>query len=83
MSIIVAEKLDFNGTKQVGQALSAFGPYGQLAAAALTGAAALTEGLGVGTSQINKNQAAAAGLSGGQRVLNNIAGILAPGVGSK
>lgn len=79
----IAEDSSFNGTKQVGQALSAFGPYGQLAAAALTGAAALTEGLGVGTSQINKNQAAAAGLSGGQRVLNNIAGILAPGVGSK
>lgn len=77
----IAEDSSFYGTQQVGQALSAFGPYGALAGAALTGASALTEGLGIGTSQINKNQAAAAGLSGGQRVLNNIAGILAPGIG--
>lgn len=78
----IAEDSSFHGTQQVGQALSAFGPYGALAGAALTGGAALAEGLGIGTSQINKNQAAAAGLSGGQRVLNNIAGILAPGIGA-
>ena len=78
----IAEDSSFHGTQQVGQALSAFGPYGALAGAALTGASALTEGLGVGTAQINKSQAEAAGLSGGQRILNNIAGILAPGIGA-
>lgn len=78
----IAEDSSFHGTQQVGQALSAFGPYGALAGAALTGGAALAEGLGVGTAQINKSQAEAAGLSGGQRMLNNIAGILAPGIGS-
>ena len=77
----IAEDSSFYGTQQVGQALSAFGPYGALAGAALTGGAALAEGLGVGTAQINKSQAEAAGLSGGQRILNNIAGILAPGIG--
>lgn len=78
----IAEDSSFHGTQQVGQALSAFGPYGALAGAALTGGAALAEGLGVGTAQINKSQAEAAGLSGGQRILNNIAGILAPGIGA-
>lgn len=78
----IAEDSSFHGTQQVGQALSAFGPYGALAGAALTGAAALTEGLGIGTSQLSKTQANAAGLSGGQRFINNIAGILAPGIGA-
>ena len=74
----IAEDSSFHGTQQVGQALSAFGPYGALAGAALTGASAIYEGLGIGTSQINKSQAEAAGLSGGERILNNIAGIFAP-----
>ena len=78
----IAEDSSFHGTQQVGQALSAFGPYGALAGAALTGGAAIAEGLGVGTAQISKSQADAAGLSGGQRILNNIAGILAPGIGA-
>lgn len=78
----IAEDSSFHGTQQVGQALSAFGPYGALAGAALTGGAAIAEGLGVGTAQISKSQAEAAGLSGGQRILNNIAGILAPGIGA-
>ena len=78
----IAEDSSFHGTQQVGQALSAFGPYGALAGAALTATSAVTEALGVGTSQINKSQAEAAGLSGGQRMLNNIAGILAPGIGA-
>lgn len=78
----IAEDSSFHGTQQVGQALSAFGPYGALAGAALTGGAAIAEGLGVGTAQISKSQAEAAGLSGGQRMLNNIAGILAPGIGA-
>lgn len=74
----IAEDSSFNSTQQVGQALSAFGPYGALAGAALTGASAIYEGLGIGTSQISKSQAEAAGLSGGERILNNIAGIFAP-----
>ena len=74
----IAEDSSFHSTQQVGQALSAFGPYGELAGAALTGAAAIYEGLGIGTSQISKSQAEAAGLSGGERILNNIAGIFAP-----
>ena len=78
----IAEDSSFHGTQQVGQALSAFGPYGALAGAALTGVSAITEGLGIGTSQLSKSQAEAAGLSGGQRMLNNIAGILAPGIGA-
>ena len=78
----IAEDSSFHGTQQVGQALSAFGPYGALAGAALTATSAVTEALGVGTSQISKSQAEAAGLSGGQRMLNNIAGILAPGIGA-
>ena len=78
----IAEDSSFHGTQQVGQALSAFGPYGALAGAALTGGAAIAEGLGVGTAQISKSQAEAAGLSSGQRMLNNIAGILAPGIGA-
>lgn len=78
----IAEDSSFNGTQQASQTLSAFGPYGQLAGAALQATQLGAEAFGVGTSQINKNQAAAAGLSGGQRVLNNIAGILAPGIGA-
>ena len=74
----IAEDSSFHSTQQVGQALSAFGPYGALAGAALTGASAIYEGLGIGTSQISKSQAEAAGLSGGERILNNIAGIFAP-----
>ena len=74
----IAEDSSFNNAQQVGQALSAFGPYDALAGAALTGASAIYEGLDIGTSQISKSQAEAAGLSGGQRILNNIAGILAP-----
>lgn len=77
----IAKDSSFHGAQQVGQALSAFGPYGALAGAALTGASALAEGLGIGTSQMSKSQAEAAGISGGQRMLNNIAGILAPGIG--
>lgn len=68
----------FYNTQQAGQLLSAFGPYGQLAGAALTGVSALYEGLDIGTSQISKSQAEAAGLSPGNRFLNNIAGIFAP-----
>lgn len=74
----IAEDSSFHSTQQLGQVLSAFGPYGQLASAALTGVSALYEGLGIGTSQISKSQAEAAGLSGGQRMFNNIAGIFAP-----
>ena len=78
----IAEDSSFHGTQQVSQALSAFGPYGQFAGSVLQATQIGAEALGVGTSQINKNQAAAAGLSGGQRVFNNIAGILAPGIGA-
>ena len=78
----IAEDSSFHGTQQASQALSAFGPYGQFAGTVLQATQLGAEALGVGTSQINKNQAAAAGLSGGQRVLNNIAGILAPGIGA-
>jgi hypothetical protein len=78
----IAEDSSFHGAQQVGQALSAFGPYGALAGAALTGVSAVYEGLGIGTSQISKSQASAAGLSGGQRILNNVARILAPGNGA-
>ena len=78
----IKEDSSFHGTQQVGQALSAFGPYGALAGAALTATSAATEALGIGTSQLSKSQAEAAGLSGGQRMLNNIAGILAPGIGA-
>ena len=78
----IAEDSSFHGTQQAGQMLSAFGPYGTLAASVLTGGAVLAEGLGIGTSQLSKSQAEAAGLNGGQRMVNNIAGILAPGIGA-
>ena len=74
----IADDSSFHNAQKVGQGLSAFGPYGALAGAALTGASALYEGLDIGTSQISKSQAEAAGLSGGEKILNNIAGIFAP-----
>ena len=74
----IADDSSFHNAQKVGQGLSALGPYGALAGAALTGASALYEGLDIGTSQISKSQAEAAGLSGGEKILNNIAGIFAP-----
>lgn len=74
----IADDSSFHNAQKVGQGLSALGPHGALAGAALTGASALYEGLDIGTSQISKSQAEAAGLSGGEKILNNIAGIFAP-----
>ena len=78
----IAEDSSHHGTQQLASTLSQFGPYGAAAGAALSAVSTATEALGIGTSQLSKSQAEAAGLSGGQRMLNNIAGILAPGIGA-
>lgn len=74
----IANDSSFHSAQQLGQGLSAFGPYGALLGAAITGANAIYEGSDIGTSQISKSQAEAAGLSGWDRISNNIAGIFAP-----
>lgn len=74
----IANDSSFHSAQQLGQGLSAFGPYGALLGAAITGANAIYEGSDIGTSQISKSQAEAAGLTGWERISNNIAGIFAP-----
>lgn len=75
--IDVDEDSNFTGQQAVGDALMASGnPYAMAAGAAFKALSAIDQATGMGINTINKNQASAAGLSKGQRLLNNVLGFL-------
>lgn len=72
----------FDTQQQIGSALMKFpNPIVQAAGAAYTGLSQIAEATGGNVNTITKEQKEDIGLSGSQRVLNNIIGTMAPGAG--
>ena len=75
--IDVDEDSNFAGQQAVGDALMSSGnPYAMAAGAAFKALSAIDQVTGLGINTIDKQQASAAGLSKGQRLLNNVLGFL-------
>lgn len=75
--IDVDEDSNFAGQQAVGDALMSSGnPYVMAAGAAFKALSAIDQATGLGINTIDKQQASAAGLSKGQRILNNVLGFL-------
>lgn len=73
----VDEDSNFAGQQAVGDALMSSGnPYAMAAGAAFKALSAIDQVTGFGINTIDKQQASAAGLSKGQRLLNNVLGFL-------
>lgn len=73
--IDVDEDSNFAGQQAVGDALMSSGnPYAMAAGAAFKALSAIDQVTGFGINTIDKQQASAAGLSKGQRLLNNVLG---------
>lgn len=73
--IDVDEDSNFAGQQAVGDALMASGnPYAMAAGAAFKALSVIGEATGTNVSTINEQQASSAGLSKGQRMLNNVLG---------
>ena len=80
--IDVDENSSFKQQQMVGDALLQSGnPYAMAAGAAFKGLSAMDQALGINTNTINKNEANVAGISKGERILNNVLGFL-PGTGA-
>lgn len=70
-----SEDSNFQGQQAIGNALMASGnPYAMAAGAAFNALSVIGEATGTNVSTINEQQASSAGLSKGQRMLNNILG---------
>ena len=68
---------NFAGQQAVGNALMSSGnPYAMAAGAAWNALSVIDQATGLGINTIDKKQASAAGLSKGQRLLNNVLGFL-------
>lgn len=75
--IDVDEDSNFQGQQAVGDALMSSGnPYAMAAGAAFKALSAIDQATGMGINTIDKKQASAAGLSKGERLLNNVLGFL-------
>lgn len=73
----VDEDSNFAGQQAVGDALMASGnPYAMAAGVAFKALSVIDQATGMGINTIDKKQASAAGLSKGQRILNNVLGFL-------
>lgn len=80
--IDVDENSSFKQQQMVGDALLQSGnPYAMAAGAAFKGLSAMDQALGINMNTINKSEANVAGISKGERLLNNIIGFL-PGTGA-
>lgn len=75
--IDIDEDSSFQGQQAVGDALMSSGnPYAMIAGAAFKGLSFMDQALGINVNTINEQQADAAGISKGQRMLNNVLGFL-------
>jgi hypothetical protein len=73
--IPVDQDSNFSGQQAVGDALMSSGnPYAMIAGAAFKTLSAIDQATGMGINTIDKNQAADAGVSKGERILNNVLG---------
>ena len=71
----------YDAQQKIGKALTSIPiPAVQMAGLAFQGISQLAEATGTNVSTISKEQAKDVGISGGERVLNNIIGTLSPGV---
>ena len=71
----------YDAQQKIGKALTSIPiPVVQMAGLAFQGISQLAEATGTNVSTISKEQAKDVGISGGERVLNNIIGTLSPGV---
>ena len=78
----VDENSSFQQQQMVGDMLLKSGnPYAMAAGAAFKGLSVMDQALGINMNTINKNEAKVAGISKGERILNNIIGFL-PGTGA-
>lgn len=73
--IPVDQDSNFSGQQAVGDALMSSGnPYAMIAGAAFKTLSVIDQATGMGINTIDKNQAADAGVSKGERILNNVLG---------
>ena len=73
----VDQDSNFQGQQAVGDALMSSGnPYAMAAGAAFKALSVVDQATGMGINTIDKKQASAAGLSKGERLLNNVLGFL-------
>lgn len=71
----------YDSQQKIGKALTSIPiPAVQMAGLAFQGISQLAEATGTNVSTISKEQAKDVGISGGERVLNNIIGTLSPGI---